>query len=94
MGSSAELSFIKSCSPAPNAVCVLGQLCLPIKGPTAVRGKLGYIPEQNHSFNILPAFSLSSVLTGSEDLDKWEEAVKALESLVRKNPAAAREVKQ
>uniref|UniRef100_A0A8C2U4M6 Telomere length regulation protein TEL2 homolog n=1 Tax=Coturnix japonica TaxID=93934 RepID=A0A8C2U4M6_COTJA len=31
-------------------------------------------------------------LTGSEDLDKWEEAVKALESLVRKNPAAAREV--
>ncbi|XP_021267803.1 telomere length regulation protein TEL2 homolog isoform X2 [Numida meleagris] len=32
------------------------------------------------------------VLTGSEDLDKWEEAVKALESLVRKNPAAAREV--
>uniref|UniRef100_A0A8C3LR59 Telomere length regulation protein TEL2 homolog n=1 Tax=Chrysolophus pictus TaxID=9089 RepID=A0A8C3LR59_CHRPC len=32
------------------------------------------------------------ILTGSEDLDKWEEAVKALESLVRKNPAAAREV--
>uniref|UniRef100_A0A803YK07 Telomere length regulation protein TEL2 homolog n=1 Tax=Meleagris gallopavo TaxID=9103 RepID=A0A803YK07_MELGA len=32
------------------------------------------------------------VLTGSEDLDKWEEAVKALESLVRRNPAAAREV--
>ncbi|XP_065588650.1 telomere length regulation protein TEL2 homolog [Cyrtonyx montezumae] len=32
------------------------------------------------------------VLTGSEDLDKWEEAVKALESLVRKNPVAAREV--
>lgn len=32
------------------------------------------------------------VLTGSEDLDKWEEAVKALESLVRKNPGAAREV--
>ncbi|NXJ14326.1 TELO2 protein, partial [Odontophorus gujanensis] len=32
------------------------------------------------------------VLTGSEDLDKWEEAVKALEGLVRKNPAAAREV--
>ncbi|XP_072204942.1 telomere length regulation protein TEL2 homolog isoform X2 [Excalfactoria chinensis] len=31
-------------------------------------------------------------LTGSEDLDKWEEAVKALESLVRKNPAATREV--
>ncbi|NXR69836.1 TELO2 protein, partial [Rhadina sibilatrix] len=34
------------------------------------------------------------VLTGSrsEDVDKWEAAVKALESLVRKNPAATREV--
>ncbi|NXC51349.1 TELO2 protein, partial [Penelope pileata] len=32
------------------------------------------------------------VLTGSEDVDKWEATVKALESLVRKNPAAAREV--
>ncbi|NXP51226.1 TELO2 protein, partial [Heliornis fulica] len=32
------------------------------------------------------------VLTGSEDLDKWEATVKALESLVRKNPAATREV--
>ncbi|NXJ33365.1 TELO2 protein, partial [Ciconia maguari] len=33
------------------------------------------------------------VLTGSEDVDKWEATVKALESLVRKNPAATREVK-
>ncbi|NXL49466.1 TELO2 protein, partial [Podilymbus podiceps] len=32
------------------------------------------------------------VLTGSENVDKWEATVKALESLVRKNPAAAREV--
>ncbi|XP_062359437.1 telomere length regulation protein TEL2 homolog [Cinclus cinclus] len=34
------------------------------------------------------------VLTGSrsEDVNKWEATVKALESLVRKNPAAAREV--
>ncbi|XP_005505725.2 telomere length regulation protein TEL2 homolog isoform X3 [Columba livia] len=32
------------------------------------------------------------VLTGSEDMDKWEATVKALESLVRKNPAATREV--
>ncbi|NWU69995.1 TELO2 protein, partial [Pterocles burchelli] len=32
------------------------------------------------------------VLTGSEDVDKWEATVKALESLVRKNPAATREV--
>ncbi|RMC17930.1 hypothetical protein DUI87_05599 [Hirundo rustica rustica] len=35
------------------------------------------------------------VLTGSrsEDVDKWEATVKALESLIRKNPAATREVK-
>uniref|UniRef100_A0A8B9R424 Telomere length regulation protein TEL2 homolog n=1 Tax=Anas platyrhynchos TaxID=8839 RepID=A0A8B9R424_ANAPL len=32
------------------------------------------------------------VLTGSEDVDKWEATVKAIESLVRKNPAATREV--
>ncbi|KFQ04294.1 Telomere length regulation protein TEL2, partial [Leptosomus discolor] len=32
------------------------------------------------------------VLIGSEDVDKWEATVKALESLVRKNPAATREV--
>ncbi|XP_074961952.1 telomere length regulation protein TEL2 homolog isoform X1 [Phalacrocorax aristotelis] len=32
------------------------------------------------------------VLTGSEDVDKWEATVQALESLVRKNPAATREV--
>ncbi|NXI66195.1 TELO2 protein, partial [Anseranas semipalmata] len=32
------------------------------------------------------------VLTGSEDVDKWEATVKALESLVRKNPAGTREV--
>ncbi|NWH57900.1 TELO2 protein, partial [Geococcyx californianus] len=32
------------------------------------------------------------VLTSSEDVDKWEATVKALESLVRKNPAATREV--
>ncbi|NWU55911.1 TELO2 protein, partial [Dromas ardeola] len=32
------------------------------------------------------------VLTSSEDVDKWEATVMALESLVRKNPAAAREV--
>ncbi|XP_075574309.1 telomere length regulation protein TEL2 homolog isoform X1 [Pelecanus crispus] len=32
------------------------------------------------------------VLTGSEDVDKWEATVKALESLVRKNPSATREV--
>uniref|UniRef100_A0A8C0FH89 Telomere length regulation protein TEL2 homolog n=1 Tax=Bubo bubo TaxID=30461 RepID=A0A8C0FH89_BUBBB len=32
------------------------------------------------------------VLTGSEDVDKWDTTVKALESLVRKNPAATREV--
>ncbi|NXX60897.1 TELO2 protein, partial [Scopus umbretta] len=32
------------------------------------------------------------VLTGSEDVDKWEATVKALESLVRKNPVATREV--
>ncbi|NXL33759.1 TELO2 protein, partial [Glaucidium brasilianum] len=32
------------------------------------------------------------VLAGSEDVEKWEAAVKALESLVRKNPAATREV--
>uniref|UniRef100_A0A8D0EX34 Telomere length regulation protein TEL2 homolog n=1 Tax=Strix occidentalis caurina TaxID=311401 RepID=A0A8D0EX34_STROC len=32
------------------------------------------------------------VLAGSEDVDKWETTVKALESLVRKNPAATREV--
>ncbi|GAB0196253.1 telomere length regulation protein TEL2 [Grus japonensis] len=32
------------------------------------------------------------VLTGSEDVDKWEATVKALEGLVRKNPAATREV--
>lgn len=38
---------------------------------------------------------LITVLTGSksEDVDKWEATVKALESLVRKNPAATREVK-
>ncbi|NWI22209.1 TELO2 protein, partial [Sula dactylatra] len=33
-----------------------------------------------------------AVLTGSEDMDKWEATVKALEGLVRKNPAATREV--
>ncbi|XP_066054153.1 telomere length regulation protein TEL2 homolog [Chamaea fasciata] len=35
-----------------------------------------------------------AVLTGSrsEDVDKWEATVKALEGLVRKNPAATREV--
>lgn len=27
-------------------------------------------------------------------MDKWEATIKALESLIRKNPAAAREVKQ
>ncbi|KFQ47682.1 Telomere length regulation protein TEL2, partial [Nestor notabilis] len=32
------------------------------------------------------------VLTGSEDMDKWEATIKALESLVRKNPEATREV--
>ncbi|NXX74516.1 TELO2 protein, partial [Urocolius indicus] len=33
------------------------------------------------------------VLTGSEeDMDKWEATVKALESLIRRNPAATREV--
>ncbi|NXG80684.1 TELO2 protein, partial [Baryphthengus martii] len=32
------------------------------------------------------------VLTSGEDVDKWEAAVKALESLIRKNPAATREV--
>ncbi|KFO89823.1 Telomere length regulation protein TEL2, partial [Buceros rhinoceros silvestris] len=32
------------------------------------------------------------VLTGSEDVDKWEATVKALESLIRKHPAATREV--
>ncbi|NXM30045.1 TELO2 protein, partial [Oxyruncus cristatus] len=32
------------------------------------------------------------VLTGSEDVDKWEATVKALESLIRSNPAATREV--
>ncbi|NWH78802.1 TELO2 protein, partial [Piaya cayana] len=32
------------------------------------------------------------VLTSSEDVDKWEATVKALEGLVRKNPAATREV--
>ncbi|NXY85050.1 TELO2 protein, partial [Alcedo cyanopectus] len=32
------------------------------------------------------------VLTGCEDVDKWEATVKALESLIRKNPAATREV--
>ncbi|XP_008946924.1 PREDICTED: telomere length regulation protein TEL2 homolog, partial [Merops nubicus] len=32
------------------------------------------------------------VLTGSEDVDKWEATVKALESLIRKNPVATREV--
>ncbi|NXF95396.1 TELO2 protein, partial [Eubucco bourcierii] len=32
------------------------------------------------------------VLTGCENLDKWEATVKALESLIRKNPAATREV--
>ncbi|NXC31544.1 TELO2 protein, partial [Campylorhamphus procurvoides] len=32
------------------------------------------------------------VLTGSEDVDRWEATVKALESLVRRNPAATREV--
>ncbi|NWV70937.1 TELO2 protein, partial [Malurus elegans] len=30
--------------------------------------------------------------SGSEDLDKWEATIKALDSLVRKNPAAVREV--
>ncbi|NXG06523.1 TELO2 protein, partial [Sakesphorus luctuosus] len=32
------------------------------------------------------------VLTGSEDVDKWEATVRALEGLVRRNPAATREV--
>ncbi|XP_062444666.1 telomere length regulation protein TEL2 homolog isoform X3 [Rhea pennata] len=32
------------------------------------------------------------VLTGSDDVDKWDTTIKALESLVRKNPAATREV--
>ncbi|NWS98622.1 TELO2 protein, partial [Mionectes macconnelli] len=32
------------------------------------------------------------VLTGSEDVDKWEATLKALESLIRRNPAATREV--
>ncbi|XP_009898844.2 telomere length regulation protein TEL2 homolog [Dryobates pubescens] len=32
------------------------------------------------------------VLTGCEDVDKWEATVKALEGLIRRNPAAAREV--
>uniref|UniRef100_A0A8C5UFL1 Telomere length regulation protein TEL2 homolog n=1 Tax=Malurus cyaneus samueli TaxID=2593467 RepID=A0A8C5UFL1_9PASS len=31
-------------------------------------------------------------IEGSEDLDKWEATIKALDSLVRKNPAAVREV--
>ncbi|NWU94477.1 TELO2 protein, partial [Upupa epops] len=30
--------------------------------------------------------------SGSEDVDKWEAAVKVLESLIRKNPAATKEV--
>ncbi|NWI70713.1 TELO2 protein, partial [Todus mexicanus] len=32
------------------------------------------------------------VLTGCEDVDKWEATVKVLESLIRRNPAATREV--
>ncbi|NXI55431.1 TELO2 protein, partial [Chloroceryle aenea] len=32
------------------------------------------------------------VLTGCEDVDKWEATVKVLESLIRKNPSATREV--
>ncbi|NWR76134.1 TELO2 protein, partial [Centropus unirufus] len=32
------------------------------------------------------------VLTSSDDVDKWEATVKALETLVRKNPATTREV--
>ncbi|NXE53981.1 TELO2 protein, partial [Casuarius casuarius] len=32
------------------------------------------------------------VLTGSDDVDKWDATIKALESLIRKNPAATREV--
>ncbi|XP_067407530.1 telomere length regulation protein TEL2 homolog isoform X2 [Emydura macquarii macquarii] len=32
------------------------------------------------------------VLTGSEDMDKWEATMKVLESLVRRNPAATKEV--
>ncbi|NXN12622.1 TELO2 protein, partial [Indicator maculatus] len=32
------------------------------------------------------------VLTGCEDVDKWEATVKALESLIRRNPATTREV--
>uniref|UniRef100_A0A8C4JFM5 Telomere length regulation protein TEL2 homolog n=1 Tax=Dromaius novaehollandiae TaxID=8790 RepID=A0A8C4JFM5_DRONO len=32
------------------------------------------------------------VLTGSDDMDKWDATIKALESLIRKNPAATREV--
>ncbi|XP_010224588.1 PREDICTED: telomere length regulation protein TEL2 homolog [Tinamus guttatus] len=32
------------------------------------------------------------VLTGSDDVDKWDATIKALEGLIRKNPAATREV--
>ncbi|NXI44539.1 TELO2 protein, partial [Galbula dea] len=32
------------------------------------------------------------VLTGCEDVDRWEATVKALENLIRKNPTATREV--
>ncbi|NXA37496.1 TELO2 protein, partial [Eudromia elegans] len=32
------------------------------------------------------------VLTGSDDVDKWDATIKALEGLIRKNPAATKEV--
>ncbi|NWI18713.1 TELO2 protein, partial [Crypturellus soui] len=32
------------------------------------------------------------VLTGSDDVDKWDATIKALEGLIRRNPAATREV--
>uniref|UniRef100_A0A8B9Q2E0 Telomere length regulation protein TEL2 homolog n=1 Tax=Apteryx owenii TaxID=8824 RepID=A0A8B9Q2E0_APTOW len=32
------------------------------------------------------------VLTGSDDVDKWDATIKALENLIQKNPAATREV--
>lgn len=38
-------------------------------------------------------FCLSLVLTGSEDVDKWEATMKVLESLIRRNSATTREVR-
>lgn len=43
--------------------------------------------------NAGPDHSGSAALTSSEDFERWEAALRALEGLIARNPAAAREVR-